>query len=219
MWIFPLLTTVIALFAAGMMLRFFLAFKGPEYLAWLFSFLIIAVASACAFIGSYDGWGEITARIFYLGAIALFTGYMSLGSVYINAPRVIGHVWSAILLAISILIAFVLAGADVDTTLLVSPDAAGWRAIEVSSLMAGIVSALSSVSTLIIVVAAVAGLVYRRAGWEQVLVASGVMLVALAVALARLDDWEWTSAGQAVGILVILFGVLRLTRADLDVIG
>jgi hypothetical protein len=214
MWFFPLSAAILSTVAAGVLLRIYLVNRNPAYLAWSFSVLIFAIASACAFIGSYDSWSETTVRIYYLAAVVSFSASMSLGTVYINAPRVIGHIWLAVLAAVAFIAAIVISGADIDATVLMQ-DEAGWRAVEFSSTLAGIVTALSSVSMLIIVLAAVTGLVYRRAGLEQIMIAVGVILVELGGALARLDSWEWSSAGQTAGILVILMGAVKLSRLNL----
>lgn len=215
MWFLPLGATVISMFAAGMLVRLGLSGRSPATLAWSLALFLFALASACAFTGSFDGWTAFTAKAYYLTAAILFTGFMSLGSVYFNAPRVIGHVWLVILGGVAVLSTIALAGTGVDEATLSLGDGPGWSALEPSNMLIGVMTALSSIGTLVIVVAAVAGLVYHRAGPEQVLVAAGVLMVGFGGALARLSDWEWSSAGQAAGILVILFGAYRLTRAEL----
>lgn len=212
MWLMPLTAIVAAGITAGMLLRYFLAERNPALLAWSAALMLLGAAAACAFAGSIDGWTELTAKTYYLVATALFTACMSLGAVYINTPRIIGHVWLAVLLLATLTAGFLLAGAEVDPVVLSGSPGPGWQAVATAGLLGDTVVSLRSIGTLILIAAAVYALVYRRAAAGQALVAAGVLSISLAGALARLDAWEWVFLGQLPGIVVVFTGAVLATR-------
>lgn len=208
MWVMPLAAAIIGTTFAGFLLRYYLAGRGPFLLAWSFALMLLGVAAACAFIGSIDAWTELTAKVYYLAAAALFTAFMSLGSVYFNAMRIIGHVWLGVVLLSAAAAAYLLSGATVDLSVQATSPEPGWQAIETAGAIVGIVVALSSIGTAILVAAAIYSLVLRKAALAQVAVAVGVLLVAVAGSLGRLDAWEWIFIGQLPGMVLIFAGAL-----------
>ncbi|RJQ43206.1 MAG: hypothetical protein C4534_08415 [Gaiellales bacterium] len=208
----PLAAVVAGASLSGMLLRRYLDSRKPDLLAWSASLLLLATAAACALAGSLDAWPELTAKTYYLCAAVLFTALASLGTVYYNTPRIIGHVWLAVLTLASAITAVLLAGAAYDEGKLEEATGPGWLAVEAGETLTGIVVAISSIGTVILVAAAVYGLVYRRAGLAQTLLALGVLLVAVAGGLARLDAWELASMAQLPGMLSIYTGAIRADR-------
>lgn len=212
MWAMPLLAAATGTLLALLLLRRYLAAAEPDLLAWAGALLLLAGAAACALAGSLNGWSEFTAKAYYLGAAVLFTACASLGSAYYNSPRVIGHIW-LVVVGLAAAVAGVLAAtARVDLEEL-SAGGPGWSAIETGDALVGLVVALSSLGTLIIVAAAVYAFVYRRAALGQGLLAAGVMSVALAGSLARLDDWEWAFLGWLPGLVMVYAGATLADRA------
>lgn len=212
MWVMPLAAAIISGIFSGILLRYYLAEGSPFLLAWSLALILLGVAAACATLGSIDAWTEFTAKAYYLAAAALFTACMSLGSVYFNAHRIIGHVWLAVVLLAALVDAYLLAGAAIDPSVSAGSPEPGWQAIETAGAIAGIVVALSSIGTAILVAAAIYALVLRRAALAQVAVAAGVLLVALAGSLGRLDAWEWIFIGQLPGMVVIFAGASLARR-------
>ena len=216
MWVMPLVAAVTGVVCAGLLFRAYFVERQPALLAWSVSLAILVVAAVSAFIGSADGWNEFTAKVYYLSEAALFASYMGLGAVYFNTLRIIGHVWLAVLLLATVVAALLLARAGIDDNAFTGTLEPGWRAVEAGNLLTGVVVALNSIGTIILVTTAVYGIVYRRAGFAQVLVAAGVLLVALAGSLARLDDWEWLFIAQLPGMLMIFLGAMMAGRSIHD---
>jgi hypothetical protein len=211
MWILPLLAVLIVLFTAGAVSRLYLSRRQPAFLVWSFSLGLLAIALACVFLASIDVWTALLAKTYYLAAIVSFAAFMSAGTVYFNTPKIIAHIWLAVLALASLVAVVLLAGSPVDALELSHNEAPGWRSIDVSQALLGLATAMSSIGIVILVVAAAYSFVYHRAGTAQVLVAAGVLTAVASGSLYRLDDYQWASLGQALGALVIFAGINRLT--------
>lgn len=212
MWVMPLMATLTAGFTAGMLLRFFRDGRDPALLAWSVALMLLGTAAACAFIGSIDAWTVLTAKIYFISATALFTACMSLGSIYFNAARIIGHIWLVVLLVVSATAVYMLWGVAADNQALAGSAEPGRRAIDNTGLMGDTVVALSSIGTLVLVTAAIYALVYRRSAGPQAMIAAGVLLVTLAGSLNRLDAWEWAFLAQLPGMLIVFAGAVAAGR-------
>ncbi|MHB0915795.1 MAG: hypothetical protein ACYC5A_09130 [Thermoleophilia bacterium] len=211
MWVMPLAAALAAALLSGILLRYCLAARSPSLLAWSVALMLLGIAAACAFVGSFDAWTALTAKAYYLAA-ALFTAYMGLGAVYYNLPRIIGHVWQAVLLLAAAVATYLLAGAEVDRPALAGSAEPGWQAIDTGGFTSGTVIALGNVGLAILVAAAVYALVQRRAALAQAAIAAGVLLVALAGSLGRVDAWEWAFIAQLPGMAVIFAGAMLAVR-------
>lgn len=213
MLIFPLIATIISAFFSGIVFRQYLTRRNPAHLSWAFALFLFGVGTACDFLASVGGWTPLIARTYYLTGATVVVGFLALGTLYLLAPRPVARVWLVLMAGATILAIFLLAGAEVDPVKLKSETDPGWKAIDKPAMLSGMVVAINSLGTLILVVGAAYSAVYRRFALANILIAAGTLIVAGGGSLMRLGHYEFQSIGQALGIIVMFTGFLMTMAA------
>lgn len=213
MWIFPLIASLIAVVFAGALARRYFSSRNPAQLVWVAAMLIFAAAAACDFIGSLSGWTPFIAKLYYLTGATIVVGYLAAGTLYLLAPRPVAHIWVLIMLGITVIATIILAGAPTDNSILEAGAEPGWKAIERPPLLTGLVVAVNSLGTLILIGGAIYSAIRRRYPVANILIAIGALILASGGTITRFGRYEYQSIGQAVGIIVIFIGFLMTTGA------
>ena len=91
MWAFPAAAAAVSTVFAWSVLRGWPERRRPHLLAWGLALAMFALASGAAALGMAVGWGPTGYRVYYLfGAIANVP-VLAVGTIYLLAPRAVGH--------------------------------------------------------------------------------------------------------------------------------
>lgn len=88
MYIFPLIALAFSLIFALELLSQYLKHNRPYQLAWSVAMFMFAIASLAEAVGLALGWNSFFVKLWYLFGGALVVGYLALGTLYIQEPKV-----------------------------------------------------------------------------------------------------------------------------------
>jgi hypothetical protein len=88
MYIFPLIALAVSLIFALELLTQYLQKNRPYQLAWSLAMFMFALASLAEAFGLALGWNSFLVKLWYLFGGALVVGYLALGTLYIQEPKV-----------------------------------------------------------------------------------------------------------------------------------
>jgi hypothetical protein len=188
--------------------------RRPAFVAWTLAFAIYAVAALALLRGAASGWDAPTFRAYYLFGGVLVVAYLAVGQLLLVLPgRRVSRLAAASLLFLTWAGAAAVLAAGVDERALAAAGAAppndaldGFWA----TLMAVLLNSLGTV----VLVAGALWSARRRRDPRPLLVAVGVLVIALASSATRLGSYELFALAQAAGIALILAGlVLRRPEA------
>jgi hypothetical protein len=177
-------------------------------IAWLIGFSLFTVATGCLWYGAREGWTEGVFRLYYLTGAILVVPYLAVGELLLIAP---GRRFTRLAVATMLWVTFAstaaVIAADVDAAQLASAgatppnDAMGgpWTTI--------LAVVLNSIGTVILLGGSLAS-ARRRHDPRPMLVAAGVIVIALTASATRLDSYGLFAAGQATGIVLIMLGLV-----------
>ena len=180
----------------------------PPLIAWTIGFALFTVATVALWYGAWHGWTESVFRIYYLAGGILVVPYLAVGELLLVAPgRRATRLVTATMLWITFASAAAVIAADVDPAKLA---AAG--ATPPNSAMGGpwttiLAAVLNTAGTLVLLAGSIAS-ARRRHDPRPLLVAAGVAVIALASTATRLDVYALFALGQALGIVLILAGLV-----------
>jgi hypothetical protein len=180
----------------------------PPLIAWTIGFALFTVATVALWYGAWQGWTETVFRIYYLTGGILVVPYLAVGELLLVAPgRRATRLVTATMLWITFASAAAVIAADVDPAKLA---AAG--ATPPNSAMGGpwttiLAAVLNTAGTLVLLAGSIAS-ARRRHDPRPLLVAAGVAVIALASTATRLDVYALFALGQALGIALILAGLV-----------
>jgi hypothetical protein len=98
MWIFPLGAALVSAVFAALIAQQWLTKKRPNQLAWAIALAMFAIASFAAAVGILGGWNGFEFRVYYLFGAIVNVPVLALGTLYLLAPRKLGHA-AAVLVA------------------------------------------------------------------------------------------------------------------------
>src|SRR3990170_268521 len=127
MFVVPLIATAVSLIFAYMVFRQYVERRKPYQLAWSVALLMFALASAAMTVGALSGWTPFLAKTFYLFGASLVVGYLALGTIYLLAPRWVGHATLVVLLGLTAYFLALIIPAPVDEARLTTES---WKAME-----------------------------------------------------------------------------------------
>ena len=158
--------------------------------------------------GAANGWTSAAFRLYYLAGGILVVPYLAVGELLLIAP---GRRFTRLAVATMLWVTFAstaaVIAADVDAAELASAgatppnDAMGgpWTTI--------LAAVLNSIGTVILLGGSIAS-ARRRRDPRPLLVAAGVIVIALTASATRLDSYALFAAGQATGIVLIMLGLV-----------
>ena len=100
--LFELLASICALVAAIFIFDQHLNRPRPHKLMWTLGLLFYGIAAGAEYLGVTRGWGEGEYKAWYCFGGVLTAAFLGLGSLYLLAPRRIGHIATGIATAIAL---------------------------------------------------------------------------------------------------------------------
>jgi hypothetical protein len=180
----------------------------PALLAWTAGFALFTVATGALWYGAWQGWGDRVFRLYYLTGGILVVAVLALGELLLVAPgRRATRLAVATMLWIGFASTAAVLAADVDGSALASAGATppnGAMGGPWSTILAAV---LNTAGTVVLIAGSVAS-ARRRRDPRPLLVAAGVAVIALASTATRLDIYALFALGQALGIALILAGLV-----------
>ncbi|HEU0195144.1 MAG TPA: hypothetical protein VFQ71_13150 [Gaiellales bacterium] len=201
--------TVVAAVCTGVCARRCLSSRRrAPLISWTIGFALFTVAAAVLWYGAARGWTPAAFRIYYLAGGILVVPYLAVGELLLVLPgRRVTRLATATMLFISFAAAAAVLAAQVDRGAL---DRAG--AAPPNDALAGtwpevLAIALNSAGTVVLLAGSLLS-ARRRRDLRPLLVAVGVLVVALASSATRFGSYTLFALGQAAGIVLILLGLV-----------
>jgi hypothetical protein len=209
-----------AAFAAVVFVRFRMSGR-PAFAAWTAGLAIFAAAAGCQAVGEHFGFSAPIFRAFYLLGGVLGVIWLSMGTLFLLAPRRLAARATAILGIVTVVLALDAALVPVDTSRLDTAAGVLGDAIAHGSLLQLGAVILNILGTLILVGGS-AWSAYRlirdHGGVDRVvcnvLLTAGAFVIAAGFSAAKLAGGSLDTLGvyEAVGIAVMFAGFLSLGR-------
>jgi len=222
-WSWPLATGVIGTVFTVLLIRQYLARRGPHQLVWAIGFFIYAAA---AFMEAYSeyigGWGQTLYRIYIVMAASL-VGFLGLGAAYLILRRAIwGRIFLIYLLAAT---AVFLVGTFTHPLVegnLAAGITVGGKGLGASGTFPRFMSMFLNIpGTIFLLGGAVFSIVrfaakkeYRYRVWANVLIAAGTVVIAAAGSRARMGQTAGLYPAEMIGAALLLWGFLKASTLD-----
>lgn len=213
-------SAISVIFAWVVFTRFTLTGR-PAFAAWTAGLLIFAAAAACQAIGERIGFNAPLFRAFYLLGGVLGVIWLSMGTLFLLAPRRVARTATLVLVALTLVLAVDAAVVQVDTARLGSTAGVLGDAISHGSLLQLGAVVLNIVGTLILVGGS-AWSAYRllrdHGGADRVvcnvLLTIGAFVIAAGFSAAKIAGGSLETLGvyEAIGIVVMFAGFLTIGR-------
>ena len=213
-------SVISAAFAVVVFLRFRMSGR-PAFAAWTAGLAIFAAAAGCQAVGEHFGFSAPIFRAFYLLGGVLGVIWLSMGTLFLLAPRRLAGRATAILGIVTVVLAVDAALVPVDTSRLDTAAGVLGDAIAHGSLLQLGAVILNILGTLILVGGS-AWSAYRlirdHGGLDRVvcnvLLTAGAFVIAAGFSAAKLAGGSLDTLGvyEAVGIAVMFAGFLSLGR-------
>jgi hypothetical protein len=213
-------SVISAAFAVVVFIRFRMSGR-PAFAAWTAGLAIFAAAAGCQAVGERFGFSAPIFRAFYLLGGVLGVIWLSMGTLFLLAPRRLAGRTTAILGIVTVLLAVDAALVPVDTSRLDTAAGVLGDAIAHGSLLQLGAVILNILGTLILVGGS-AWSAYRlirdHGGVDRVvcnvLLTAGAFVIAAGFSAAKLAGGSLDTLGvyEAVGIAVMFAGFLSLGR-------
>ncbi|MGH2704184.1 MAG: hypothetical protein ACRDJ4_03565 [Actinomycetota bacterium] len=217
MWIFPLGAAVVSGIFATLLAQRWLANARPHHLAWAIALAMFAIASFVASIGVLDVWTPVEFRLFYLFGAILNVPVLALGTVYLMAPRRIGHLVAALVGLATIFAAGAVFTAPLHRAGLSTQGIPSGREVMPEGVRT--ISRYFSYTGFAVVVG---GALWsaarlgrkkdenlRRLAFANLLIAGGTFIVAVASVFARYGQGSIFSVGLLAGIVTMFAGFMK----------
>lgn len=193
----------------------------PAFAAWTWGLLVFAAAAGCQAAGEHFGFNAPLFRAFYLLGGVLGVIWLSMGTLFLLAPRRVARAATLALAVLTIALAVDAAVVPVDVVRLRTAAGVLGDAVASGSLLQAGAVTLNIVGTLILVGGSAWSayrLVRDRAGADRVvcnvLLTAGALVIAAGFSAAKIAGGSLDTLGvyEAVGIAVMFAGFLSLGR-------
>lgn len=216
------LAAVLSLLFAGVVGVRWLGSRRPAFAAWSIGLLIFAGAAGTQSLGEDGGFNAALFRIFYLLGGVLGVIYLALGTVYLLAPRRIGHICAALLGLLTVLVGIDAFLVPVDPAALGTPAGILGDAYATKATPIHLAAVLFNIAGSLVLVGGSAWSAWRlardRAGLDRVvcniLLTVGAFVIAAGFSAAKVTHGSLDTLGayESVGIAVMFAGFLSLGR-------
>ena len=177
-------------------------------IAWLIGFSLFTIATGCLWYGAREGWTEGVFRLYYLTGAILVVPYLAVGELLLVAPgRRATRLVVATMLWVTFASTAAVLAAQVDPAELARAGATPPNGAMGGPWTTILAAALNTAGTLVLLTGSIAS-ARRRHDPRPLLVAAGVAVIALASTATRLDVYALFALGQALGIVLILAGLV-----------
>src|SRR3954453_2512657 len=210
----PVAATLLALAFSLLLLRSFRARPAGQKAFWAGGFLLFAAATAAEALAQHGGWTPTLFRTYYLCGGILAVAYLGAGSAWLLLPPR-GRDWLLGTLATATFAAVItVALAQVDSGTLAR--AAGGRPPD-NGAIAGHAflwaATLNSLGTLALLGGSLFAIARRIRVRQNLWIAGGALVVALATGLSRNGDYSFVYLGQLAGLALMFCGFPLPSRA------
>jgi hypothetical protein len=186
--------------------------RRAPFVAWTIGFALFTVAEAALWYGAYHGWTDRVFRLYYLTGAILVVPWLAVGELLLVWPgRRFTRLATATMLWLSFAAAAAVLAADVDAGELASAGATPPNGAMGGPWTTILAIVCNSAGTVILLWGSL-GSAWRRRDVRPALVAAGVLVIALASSATRFGGDVIFPAGQALGITLILLGVVLRPR-------
>ncbi len=216
-----IVAAVISLIFAWVVFTRFTLTGRPAFAAWTTGLLIFAAAATCQAIGERVGFSAPLFRAFYLLGGVLGVIWLSMGTLFLLAPRRVAKAATLILVLVTLALAVEAAVVHVDTSRLGSAAGVLGDAISHGSLLQLGAIVLNILGTLILVGGSgwsAYRLVRDHGGVDRVvcnvLLTVGAFVIAAGFSAAKIAGGSLDSLGiyEAIGIAVMFAGFVSIGR-------
>jgi hypothetical protein len=211
----PVAATLLALAFFLLLLRSFRARPAGQKAFWAVGFLLFAAATAAEALAQHGGWTPALFRTYYLCGGILAVAYLGAGSAWLLLPPR-GRDWLLGALATATFAAVItVALAQVDSGTLAR--AAGGRPPD-NGAIAGHAflwaATLNSLGTLALLGGSLFAIARRIRVRQNLWIAAGALIVALATGLSRTGDYSFVYLGQLAGLALMFCGFTLPSRVS-----
>ncbi|KKM10414.1 hypothetical protein SY88_13825 [Clostridiales bacterium PH28_bin88] len=204
-WVWPLATSLLALVFALLLLRQFLERRRIHQLVWAWAFWLFFFAAFAEFYSEVWGWNTSLYKGYYVAAAAL-VAYLGAGTVYLILGRGVGHLFTLVVTALSLLMLSRALGANVMVNAFVPGKVVAGQA------MAPEVRVLSPLLTIPGSLALLGGALYswaRGRAVHNLFIAAGTIIIAGAGGAARFGMPSLLYGSEMVGLFLLFHGFLK----------
>jgi hypothetical protein len=177
-------------------------------IAWAIGFALFTVATGCLWYGAWQGWSEGVFKLYYLTGGILVVPYLAVGELLLVAPgRRATRLVTATMLWVTFAATAAVLAADVNQAELARAGATPPNGAMGGPWTTILAAALNTAGTIVLLAGSLMS-ARRRRDPRPLLVAAGVAVIALASTATRVDVYALFALGQALGIVLILIGLV-----------
>jgi hypothetical protein len=182
-------------------------------IAWTIGFALFTTASLALLYGAARGWSAAPFRIYYLTGGVLVVAYLAVGEMLLVLPgRTVTRLTAATMLFLTFAATAAVLAARVDTGELARAGATPPNGAIKGPWTTVMAIGLNSAGTLVLLAGSILS-ARRRRDPRPLLVAAGVLVIALASSATRLGSYTLFALAQAAGVTLILLGLVTRRRS------
>lgn len=183
-------------------------------IAWTIGFALFTTASLALVDGAARGWSAVPFRIYYLTGGVLVVAYLAVGEMLLVLPgRTVTRLAAATMLFLTFAATAAVLAARIDAGELARAGATPPNGALKGPWPTVLAIALNSAGTLVLLAGSILS-ARRRRDPRPLLVAAGVLVIALASTATRLGSYTLFALGQAAGVTLILLGLVTRRRSS-----
>jgi hypothetical protein len=183
-------------------------------IAWTIGFVLFTTASLALLDGAARGWTAVPFRIYYLTGGVLVVAYLAVGEMLLVLPgRTVTRLTAATMLFLTFAATAAVLAARIDTGELARAGATPPNGALQGPWPTVMAIALNSAGTLVLLAGSILS-ARRRHDPRPLLVAAGVLVIALASTATRLGSYTLFVLAQAAGVTLILLGLVTRRRSS-----
>jgi hypothetical protein len=183
-------------------------------IAWTIGFALFTTASLALVDGAARGWSAVPFRIYYLTGGVLVVAYLAVGEMLLVLPgRTVTRLTAATMLFLTFAATAAVLAARIDTGELARAGATPPNGALKGPWPTVLAIALNSAGTLVLLSGSILS-ARRRRDPRPLLVAAGVLVIALASTATRLGSYTLFALAQAAGVTLILLGLVTRRRSS-----
>jgi hypothetical protein len=188
--------------------------RRPPLIAWTIGFALFTAATLALLDGAARGWSDVPFRIYYLTGGILVVAYLAVGELLLVLPgRTVTRLVAATMLFVTFASTAAVLAARVDAGELARAGATPPNGAIKGPWTTVLAIALNSSGTVVLLGGSILS-ARRRRDLRPLLVAAGVGVIALASSATRLGSYTLFALAQAVGVTLILLGLVTRRRSS-----
>ncbi|MBI2864634.1 MAG: hypothetical protein HYX94_08755 [Chloroflexi bacterium] len=213
--VLPFITTaVVFVFAILVLWQFFSRHKAYQ-LVWGIALVMFGIGTGSQLVASIWGWSLVPYQLYWLFGAFFTAAFLGQGTLYLLVPRWLANVTMAILVLASLVVAYLVFAAPIDTGILAKAGA-----VQPSEAMPGGIRFLTMPFNVYGTLALVGGAIYSAVfywrkkargdrAWGNILIAVGTIFIGAGGGLSKLGGPEYHSLAQLIGAILIFVGFLK----------